>query len=511
MTAAPANRSVSRLVDVIVRRRGVFFLLVLCSLLPAWGLARQLQFDQSIESLYANDNPQLARFRQSRRWFGGDEFVIVAWRDPDLFAAGSRELTPAAETRIREFSRSLSLVPGVNPDSTQSLARLHAEQKLDFGLFQREMKVPRDRMHAVMRKTLLGEDDQTTAIVLRLRPLVNSSNAGSSNAGSGTAKDDDSFLGIQIPPTTLDRRTTIAAIRRVAEGFAREHSVEVAVAGEPVQVDDMFRYVEDDGRTLFRVSLVLLAGVLLLLFRSVKWVLLPLLVVVSAILWTEAVLVLADVPLSMVSPMLNSLVTIVGIATVTHFVVRFRDRQRVASPGDSRGAVVRRVCGELVPPVFWTCTTTAVGFGALLCSSIAPVRSFALMMSLATGCVFLAVLLLVPLALMAGGLRKDGGGAAGGGVSAESAITLSDRLAEALSRLAGSIDRRHRARGGQTAGRQGSPRHRAWSRSCEGRRRRTGSAGPGWGGSCRGNRGRHLATGQRRGTGHGSCRSACAA
>lgn len=472
MIAADSPRYLSLLVHALVRWRYVLALVALCSLPPAWLLARQLKFDQSIESLYASDNPQLQQFRQSREWFGGDEFVIVAWRDPQLLAEGSRELTPEAEIRIRDFSQKLSLVPGVNPDSTQDLARLHREQMIDFGLFRRSMTLPRDRMHDLMRKTLLSEDDQTTAIILRLRPLApphereqrvpsrptDSPNEAAEEPNEVDEPDEDDSQGLSIAPTNITRRATISRIRDLARAFGREHGLEVAVAGEPVQVDDMFRYVEDDGRTLFRVSLVLLAGVLFLLFRSLRWVLLPLVIVVAAILWTEATLVLVRVPLSMVSSMLNSLVTIIGIATVTHFAVRLRDRlQSADTAGMSRVEVVSLVCRELIPPVFWTCTTTAAGFGALLTSSIAPVQSFALMMTLATGCVFLAVLMLVPVAMLAGrNSRPAGGGTrqlpagelpapahSAPAPSATGQQGASYRLARRLAALATYVDRRH--------------------------------------------------------------------
>src|SRR5690606_25976816 len=102
----------------------------------------------------------------------------------------------------------------------------------------------------------------------------------------------------------------------------------VYVVGEPVQVNDLFRYVEEDGRTLFWWSLALLAIVIIGLFRSLRWVTLPLAVVVVTIVWTEAVLVLSRLRLSMVSSIMNSLVTIIGIATVMHITVRYREKRQ---------------------------------------------------------------------------------------------------------------------------------------------------------------------------------------
>ena len=113
---------------------------------------------------------------------------------------------------------------------------------------------------------------------------------------------------------------------------------------------------------------------------------------------------LAGVQLSMVSSMMNSLVTIIGVATTTHLAMRFRE---YATTMERRPALIRAVA-ELVPPIFWTCATTAVGFAALLSSSITPVRSFGLMMALATLLIFIVVVLIAPGGMARWFHRTDG-------------------------------------------------------------------------------------------------------
>jgi len=163
----------------------------------------------------------------------------------------------------------------------------------------------------------------------------------------------------------------------------------------------MFRYVEEDGQTLFLWSLVLLGTVILLLFRSLRWMLLPLLVVAAALVWTDALLVLSGMQLSMVSSMMNSLVTIIAVATVTHITVEYREQRRGHEPAEA----VRRTLAILLPPIFWTITTTAAGFAALVSSSITPVRSFGLMLASATLMVLVAVGMVLPGGVLLGRSR----------------------------------------------------------------------------------------------------------
>ena len=77
---------VPRLLAMVLRYRFALLVATVVAALLAVVPAGQLRFDQSIESLYAQDNPHLAAFRASRELFGGDEFVIVSYEDPQLLS-----------------------------------------------------------------------------------------------------------------------------------------------------------------------------------------------------------------------------------------------------------------------------------------------------------------------------------------------------------------------------------------------------------------------------------------
>ena len=382
MTRVLAENSIppslaAKLSTGLVRWRWVWFPLAVVLTAIGFWKARELTFDRSIESLYAADNPHLADYRESKSLFGGDEFIIVTFRDPNLLDESEGGLSVAARRRLEALAQSLSVVPGIRKESTQDLAFASSPRNISVDLSEipsilhgfvkrvtQGYTLPDDILHELVRGILIGRDNATTAVVLRL------------------------MTEAEAP---LDRAKTIALVRRRVAEFGQEHGFETHVVGEPVQVLEMFRYVEEDGRLLFAVSLGLLGVVLLMLLRSVRWVLLPVLIVIAAIAWTEALLVVSGVRLSMVSSMLNSLVTIIGVATVMHVAVHLRDRQQ-----DEPRIALTGVLSELLPPIAWTCLTTAAGFAALLCSHITPVRSFGTMTALATVLVLIAVIWLLP-------------------------------------------------------------------------------------------------------------------
>jgi uncharacterized protein len=347
--------AVERLCRELVRWRWwtLSFVVVVTGL--AWPLSQRLAFDQSIESMFAPTNARLQAFQRSRATFGGDEFLILAYSEPTLFDEAGR-VSDAARDRMETLTQRLQQVEGIDPKSIQHVAAA--------------MRTPyaRQRIREFSTGVLIGADGKTTAVVSRLLPIT---------------------------ATSRPRAETFREVRSIAAA----HQPPAMVVGEPIQVHDMFRYVEEDGSTLGWAASGLLMVVILGLFRSVRWMLLPWLVVQVSLVWTKALLVVSQAQLSMVSSMLNSLVTIIGVATGMHLTLRFRELRRAQS---DRIEATQQAILQLAGPTFWTIATTMVGFAALISSHIAPVASFGVMMTLATGVVLLVAALLFPGGILVG-------------------------------------------------------------------------------------------------------------
>ncbi len=333
---------------------------VTCCAIPVAG---QLSFDQSIESFFAPNNPDVLLLKKSREEFGGDELVIVAWKEPSLISReGDRELpevTESATARITNLASQLNQIPGLNPDQTRHLVRYLENSP--------KSRNTRGALLKMFEGMLIGEDEATTAIILQLLPEADS---------------------------PVPRAVTLEKIRRVALAFDGSS----AVAGEPVQIFDMFDLVENDGQLLYMVSVVVLSAVLLIIFGGVRWAVAAMGIVIASVICTRAALVLSGAKLSMVSSMLNSLVTVISVATTMHVIVNYRENRRQQDIMAATATTLR----DLWQPVFWALATTAVGFGSLLVSDIVPVRSFAIMMMAGTGMVLIFTAAIVP-AMMATG------------------------------------------------------------------------------------------------------------
>lgn len=367
-----ADRGVAWLTDFVIRQRLVLLGLALIATVLSYWPAQKLTLDEAIESFFSPTDPLLKEYQSSKSLFGGDEFVLIAYSPiPPAGQSASAHLTSSSVLHETEqFASRLGLVPGVRASSTLHLKQVFRPRGVPS--FFLRLPTVQEGLHDQIDGILASQDRQTLAIVLRLLP---------------------------VDKSPIPRRETINRLR----ALAAQHQPRTYVAGEPVQVQDMFLYVEQDSLLLGITSTALLMLVIALMFRSLRWMILPLLVVQPTLLWTKGLLAMTGLRLSMVSSMLTSLTTIIGVATVMHIAVEFREARLHRSRIDA----FRDVFRKLAIPIFWTIVTTAIGFGSLLTSSITPVRSFGLMMLLSTLLVLVACLVFLPAGVLLGSRDSD--------------------------------------------------------------------------------------------------------
>lgn len=346
------------MVNSWIALRFPLLLLAVVAGVVAFPAAGRLQFDRSIENMFTPGDPILAPYEKLKRTFGGNEIVMAVYDDPGLLSPDGQ-----AVQRLTKISRRLKAVSGVKDvlSLDQPLGQAIVD---DNPVAQRTRKLFEGYTH--------GSDGRTVCVGCMLVPRSES----------------------RVP-----REATIDAIRRIVAALPSG-----TVAGEPVMVADGYRFVEEDGRRLGWASAGLLALVIVLCFRSLRWVLLPLAVVQWAILLTQAVLVWSGLRLSMVSSMLAAIVTVVGIGAVVHIIVRYREARLAGqAPREALAATALLLAG----PIFWSLATDVVGFGSLLLNSVEPIADFGLMMVLGCAMVLVGMALILPAGVLIGRFDRD--------------------------------------------------------------------------------------------------------
>ncbi|MFM8734333.1 MAG: efflux RND transporter permease subunit [Pirellulales bacterium] len=367
-TVHPSPPFAARIADLLIARRGLLAVLAVILAVASVERSQHLQFSRSIDTMFDRRDPALPPYARMTRTFGSNEVVLAAYDDPELF-------TPAGIARLRNLAAELETLPGVA--SATSLASTPLGDRiidLDNGLTSGWAR----RLVSLLEGYVVGADHRTAAIACVLEPAVTTATQRAqavSRAG------------------TIDRLR--ARMRDLPQG---------TVAGEPAMLRDGFAMLERDGNLLGTGSGILAGAVLLACFRSLRWLVVPLVVVLLALWTTRGLLAVAGLRLTMVSTMLSAMVTVVGIATVTHLIVEYR-RQRAL--GREPAEALRESITLLFWPIAGAIATDVIGFGSLVASDVGPVHDFGIMTALGAAMVLVAAAITVPFLALAGRFDAD--------------------------------------------------------------------------------------------------------
>ena len=328
--------------------------------------SRHLEFSRSIDAMFDRTDPALVPYRRIARTFGSSEVVLAAYDDPELF-------TPAGIDRLRTLTDQLAAMPGIASASSLASTPL-GDRIIDLDSSPTARKFVR-----LLEGYAVGADHRTAGVVCVLAPPA---------AGLVTAREQ-----------AVSRADTIDRVRAIMDDLPAG-----TVAGEPVMLREGFAMLERDGNLLGTASGILAGLVLLVSFRSLRWLIVPLAVVLLALWTTRGVLAVVGLKLTMVSTMLSAMITVVGIATVTHVIVEFRRQRDLGHPPPE---ALQAAFAGLFWPILGAIATDVIGFGSLVFSRVGPVHDFGVMTSIGAGMVLLAVGFTVPFLALAGRFDAD--------------------------------------------------------------------------------------------------------
>ena len=344
----------------------------------AYPISNRLEFDRRIESLFAQDAPDLVAYGELKEAFGGNAVALLVYQDTEL-------ASPAGIDRNRSIAAEIAALDGVTDVlSTARLSDAIRKFRPTFtmsttpNLF-RAGDVVAEGFDEIFSGYTHSRDHRRAAVVALLDPLH--------------------------PPETIERLKAIArnlkthfnvipgsdsSDGRVSSNGPDSSDGNGVLVGEPVLVHDGLSLIERDGDKLATMTITLLSLVVLVSLADIRFVLLTALTILWSVIITRALMVAIGVQLSLVSSVLTAIVTVIAVTAVLHLGIRFR---AALWRGDSPQTATTQTLARLLPPIFWTCATDAAGFLALHVSRIAPIQQFGLMIGASAIAVFVSLIL----------------------------------------------------------------------------------------------------------------------
>ncbi|MDR0290698.1 MAG: MMPL family transporter, partial [Treponema sp.] len=221
----------------------------------------------------------------------------------------------------------------------------------------------------------------------------------------------DDFTATQILiPLTIEADE--AASKEVTEHFLRIRDMAremfgplatVYVTGMPIISATVNEAMNADLRLLVPLVILLVLVVLFLSFRAFAPVVLPLLTVLIATVWSVGAMPLFGIKLSVISTVLPVILIAVGSAYGIHVVTHYLAGRKAAQGAMTRDEHRDLVLAELMRirrPIFITALTTVAAFASFCFTSVAPCREFGYFASFGVAAAFIVAISLIPALLI---------------------------------------------------------------------------------------------------------------
>lgn len=336
---------------------------------------RPLDVDMSMDGLLPDDDEGRKFYDYVRRAFGSSEAMVVAFSSDDIFTHDSLE-------RIARITSEIGKLDGVHHVvAITNAANVRGDEDgIDIRTFVKEIPT-----------------DPAELAELRRQALANPIYAGNLISADGRT------AAIVVQFLDLSDREFIAkglntSVHRIAHEEAGD--ADVWITGGPHIRIAQAKYLE---KNLVRISpmiLIALAIVLAISFRTVRGVVLPLLSVSAAVLWTLGIMAWMGRPLTLVTFFVPVMLLILGVAYSVHVVSEYYDMLREDANASSRDAVERTLSIVWLAVVLAGLTTVA-GFLSNAVSPMAALVEFGWTMVIGVMATLISSLTLTPALLAA--------------------------------------------------------------------------------------------------------------
>jgi len=409
---------VRKFYDHLVLGYPVITLILLISILGffTWH-SSNFKLDASADSLLLEDDQDLRYFREITSRYETREFLFVTFTPKaDLFSSESLQLIKQLGDELSQLELVESVTSLVNVPLVKQVegslsdiaenARNLANDDVDIAKARAELLES-----PIYRELIISADGQTTAIKVNLkqdkkfRILQNQRDQLTRKRKSEGLSAGEEALLDQVLREYEQRKTelnkansqNIASIREIIKPYQQHGSIHLG--GVPMITEDMITFIKND-LIVFGIGVFLfLVGMLTIIFRQVRWVLLPLLSCLFAGLLMIGLLGLVGWRVTVISSNFISLMLIITMSMNIHLVVRYRQLRKDFPDMGQRELVLNTTC-KMVWPCLYTALTTIMAFSSLVVSDIKPVIDFGWMMTIGLTVTFLTSFLLFPALLV---------------------------------------------------------------------------------------------------------------
>ncbi|MGQ8364443.1 efflux RND transporter permease subunit [Glaciecola sp. 1036] len=374
----------------------------------------QFKINASADTLLTKNNELYIETQLANEKFSPSEFILIAYqpRNHALFSEQTfqdlAQLTNQFEQIERlETTNSILNVPLIS--SATNLLQIDNVADLTYQKQQYSVEQMRNMLseHPIYTDLLVNEQQDATSIqlVFKKNSELEALNAQMLDIQAQTLdgelsdeqqqtldslKQEASKIEEQIGKT---RQQELAQIEQIIA--STDADADIFIGGSYVVGLRLIEIVKQD-LVYFGIGIAALICLLLaILYRSVKWVIFPILACGASITVTMGVLAILQIPATVISANFIALQLILTLAIMLHLITCYREISRDDESLTQKERVIATLTDKIAP-CFFAAITTSIGFASLIFSGIQPVMDFGIMMLISNLVTLLVALLLFP-------------------------------------------------------------------------------------------------------------------
>jgi len=338
-----------------------------------------ISLDSDIINSLSKDDPSAVLYKQVGEEFGGNEMGMVIVETDNIFRTDVLH-------HIKQLTDSIQYTPGVSTVTsiTNILDIKSTEEGIEIGKLVDEYDIPESqqaldslRAYALSKEmykgAIISEDATATIIVFTLFP-------------------------------DTDKQEVANEIKRMTSGINLPETL--YYGGLSFMLNEITELMVSDMLWLLPITFLVIASVLLLSFKSLRGVFLPLLTAAISVTWTIGLMVVLGYKMTITSSYIPVILFAIGTAYTIHVLNSFNAKYKT----DRRQAIIGALVYTVIP-VILAAVTTMIGFISFIFGSyLQMITDFGIFSAIGTFTALLLSLFFIPSLLSVlpeGGLRKN--------------------------------------------------------------------------------------------------------
>ncbi len=391
----------------------IFFVLLITVIIFGY-FSRLLVIDASSDTLILEGDKDLAYTQLINSRYYSSDFLILAYTPKEnLFSEKTLNNIESISSNLMKLNSVSSVVSILNvpillsppkpiSELLQSIPTIKSKD-LDLNLVKNEFV-----NSPIYKDNLVSRDFKTTAIVINLKEdiyfnslrdernklrIKQSKNLLDGNENQKLKTIQNTYK-IHKELSKIKNEKTIKNIRNIIMPYQRNEVI--FLGGLSMITNDVVNYVKKDLK-IFGISILLFLVIsLVIIFRQLRWVLIPLITCSFSVIITAGILGIFGWDITIISSNFISLQLIFTMAIIVHLTVKYRELYTFY-PNFSQKELLIETVSSMAKPCFYTVLTTIVGFSSLVFSGLLPVINFGWMMSIGIIISLISAFILFPI------------------------------------------------------------------------------------------------------------------